>query len=56
MKIRSDQRKGVVTVELGAREAMRLAYQLVKASIASGHVEDERPQPTEDESTEERES
>ena len=55
MKIRADAKTGSVIVAMSAREATRLASELVKAAIASGGaVEDERPEPT-DQDVEERE-
>lgn len=49
MKIQSDPTTGTVLIRLTAREATRLASELVKSAIASsGAVEDERPEPTEE--------
>jgi hypothetical protein len=48
MKVRPDTKTGNVLVTLSAREATRIASELVKAAIASGGaIEDDRPEPTE---------
>lgn len=49
MHIRSDTKTGSVLIRLTAREATRIASELVKEALASGGaVEDERPEPTEE--------
>jgi len=56
MKVRANPSKGVVVVELSAREAVAYASQLVKCAMASGSLADsERPEPPLDEDMEERE-
>jgi len=55
MKVRPDTKTGSVIVTISAREATRISSELVKAAIASGGaVEDERPEPKEQD-VEERE-
>lgn len=56
MKVRANPSKGVVTVELRPAEAMRLAKQLVAASIASAPSMDWAKEPAEPEQEEGQES
>ncbi len=56
MHIRPNAKTGSVIVAIPAREAMRLASELVRAAMASGSLADsERPEPPLDEDMEERE-